>query len=199
VQTTIQRIAILDESTISQIAAGEIIERPASVVKELVENSLDAGATYIAVELRGGGRTEIIVQDDGRGIHCDDLPLALHRHGTSKISSAADLFSVRTLGFRGEGLASIAAAAGSLEIVSREAANNFGARIVARAGSPGAVTRVAASPGTKITVRDLFAATPVRRDFLGSDKTEFTRVSSFLSRIALGWPRVAFFVAPRRA
>ena len=192
VQTTTERIAILDENTISQIAAGEIIERPASVVKELVENSLDAGATYIAVELRGGGRTEITVVDDGRGIYCDDLPLALHRHGTSKISSAADLFSVRTLGFRGEGLASIAAAAGALEIVSREAAQNFGARIVARAGSVGAVTRVAASPGTKITVRDLFAATPVRRDFLGSDKAEFTRVSSFLSRIALGWPRVAF-------
>ena len=189
---TIQRIAILDENTISQIAAGEIIERPASVVKELVENSLDAGATYIAVELRAGGRSEITVQDDGRGIHCDDVPLALHRHGTSKISSAADLFSVRTLGFRGEGLASIAAAAGALEIVSREATQNFGARILARAGSVSAVTRVAASPGTKVTVRELFAATPVRRDFLGSDKTEYTRVSSFLSRIALGWPRVAF-------
>ncbi|HXN08183.1 MAG TPA: DNA mismatch repair endonuclease MutL, partial [Candidatus Acidoferrales bacterium] len=154
-QTTIQRIAILDENTTAQIAAGEIIERPASVVKELVENSLDAGATYIAVELRGGGRTEITVQDDGRGIHCDDLPLALHRHGTSKISSAGDLFSVRTLGFRGEGLASIAAAAGSLEIVSREAAHNFGARIVARAASLSPVTRVAASPGTKISVREL--------------------------------------------
>ncbi|HEV2879129.1 MAG TPA: DNA mismatch repair endonuclease MutL [Candidatus Eremiobacteraceae bacterium] len=189
---TIQRIVILDDATISQIAAGEVIERPVSVVKELVENSLDAGATYIAVELRGGGRSEIIVGDDGRGIHHDDLPLALHRHGTSKLSSAADLFSVRTLGFRGEGLASIAAAVGSLEIISREQGQNFGARIVVRGGAIGSTTRVAASPGTKVTVRELFAATPVRRDFLGSEKTEFTRVSAFLSRIALGWPKVAF-------
>jgi DNA mismatch repair protein MutL len=189
---TLQRIAVLDDATISQIAAGEIIERPVSVVKELVENSLDAGASYIAVVLVGGGRGEISVQDDGRGIVYDDLPLALHRHGTSKLTSASDLFTVRTLGFRGEGLASIAAAAGAVELVSRSSGQNFGARIQSRAGSTGAVTRVAASPGTKVTVRDLFAATPVRRDFLGSEKSEFTRVSAFLSRIALGWPKVAF-------
>jgi DNA mismatch repair protein MutL len=189
---TIERIQILDQATISQIAAGEIIERPVSVVKELVENSLDAGASFVAVELASGGRTMICVQDDGRGIQQDDLPLAVHRHGTSKLTTAADLFSVRTLGFRGEGLASIAAAAGSLELVSRAAGQNFGARIAVRAGSLGPVTRIAASPGTKVTVRDLFAATPVRRDFLGSEKSEFTRVSAFLSRIALGWPRIAF-------
>jgi DNA mismatch repair protein MutL len=189
---TSEHIHILDEATIAQIAAGEIIERPVSVVKELVENSLDAGASYVAVELAGGGRTEISVNDDGRGISYDDLPLALHRHATSKLSAASDLFSVRTLGFRGEGLASIAAAAGSLEIVSRPPGQTFGARIATRAGSPGAVTRVAASPGTKATVRELFAATPVRRDFLGSEKAEFGRVSAFLTRIALGWPAVAF-------
>ncbi|MDQ6768304.1 MAG: DNA mismatch repair endonuclease MutL, partial [Candidatus Eremiobacteraeota bacterium] len=186
------RIAVLDDATIVQIAAGEIIERPVSVVKELVENSLDAGATYVAVELRAGGRSEISVNDDGRGIFHDDLSLALHRHATSKLSSASDLFSVRTLGFRGEGLASIAAAAGSVEIVSRPPGQNFGARIVTRGSLPGAMGRVAASPGTKVTVRDLFATTPVRRDFLGSEKSEFTRVSAFLSRIALGWPKVAF-------
>lgn len=189
---TLQRIAVLDDATISQIAAGEVIERPVSVVKELVENSLDAGASYIAVALSGGGRTEISVHDDGRGIVHDDVALALHRHGTSKLTSASELFSVRTLGFRGEGLASIAAAAGSVEIVSRPAGQDFGARILTRAGVAGAITRVAASPGTKVTVRELFATTPVRRDFLGSEKSEFTRVSAFLSRVALGWPRVAF-------
>ncbi len=189
---TLERIRLLDEDTISQIAAGEVIERPVSVVKELIENSLDAGASWIAVELRGGGRTEIVVQDDGRGIVSEDLPLALHRHGTSKLSTAADLFAIRTLGFRGEGLASIAAAAGNLEIISRAAGQNFGARLVVRNGAAGSIQPVAASPGTKVIVRDLFAATPVRRDFLGSDKGEFTRISAFLSRIAVGWPKVAF-------
>jgi len=189
---TLERIRLLDEDTIAQIAAGEVIERPVSVVKELIENSLDAGASWVAVELRGGGRTEIIVQDDGRGIISEDLPLALHRHGTSKLSSATDLFSIRTLGFRGEGLASIAAAAGNLEIISRASGQNFGARVAVRNGVAGSVQPVAASPGTKVVVRDLFAATPVRRDFLGSDKGEFARISAFLSRIALGWPKVAF-------
>ncbi len=189
---TITRIRVLDEATIAQIAAGEIIERPVSVVKELVENSLDAGASYVAVDLRDGGRSEISVADDGAGIASDDLALALQRHGTSKLSSASDLFCVRTLGFRGEGLASIAASAGSLEVVSRATGQNFGARITVRHGAQGPVGRVAASPGTRVTVRDLFAATPVRRDFLGSDKAEFARVSAFLSRMALGWPKVAF-------
>jgi len=189
---TLERIRVLDPETIAQIAAGEIIERPVSVVKELVENSLDAGATWVAVELRGGGRAEIAVADDGRGILAEDLPIALHRHGTSKLAAASDLFAVRTLGFRGEGLASIAAAAGSLELCSRALGQNFGARISARNGSLGGVSRVAASPGTRVTVRDLFAQTPVRRDFLGSEKAEFARVSAFLSRLALGWPKVAF-------
>jgi DNA mismatch repair protein MutL len=188
----LERIRLLDQETISQIAAGEVIERPVSVVKELVENSLDAGASWIAVELRDGGRSEIIVADDGRGIAAEDLPLALHRHGTSKLSTAAELFAVRTLGFRGEGLASIAAASGALELVSRPSGQNFGARITVRRGARSDVARAAASPGTKVVVRDLFASTPVRRDFLGSEKSEFGRVSAFLARIALGWPQVAF-------
>ena len=189
---TADRIHILDEATIAQIAAGEVIERPASVVKELVENSLDAGASYVAVELEGGGKHEIVVQDDGRGIALEELPLALQRHATSKLGGASDLFSVRTLGFRGEGLASVVAVAGTLEIISRAREQNFGARVAAKAGHAGNVVRVAASPGTKVTVRELFASTPVRRDFLGSDKVEFSRVSAFLSRIALAWPNVAF-------
>lgn len=191
-QATIGRIRVLDEDTTAQIAAGEIIERPVSVVKELVENSLDAGASWIVVELRDGGRAEIAVHDDGHGIVHQDLALALARHGTSKITCAADLFSVRTLGFRGEGLASIAAAAASVEMVSRPAHEDFGTRIVAKGSHVAAAERVAAPAGTKVTVRELFAATPVRRDFLSSEKTELARVSVFLGRIALGWPAVAF-------
>ena len=189
---TVERIRILDDATVAQIAAGEVIERPVSVVKELVENSLDAGSSYVAVDLSGGGRREIIVSDDGRGIAHDDLTIAVQRHATSKLSSASDLFAVRTLGFRGEGLASVAAAAGALEVVSRPSGQNFGARITVRAGHISPVARVAASPGTRVTVRDLFSSVPVRRDFLGSEKVEFSRVSAFLSRIALAWPNVAF-------
>ena len=189
---TVERIRILDDATVAQIAAGEVIERPVSVVKELVENSLDAGSSYVAVDLAGGGRREIIVSDDGRGIAHDDLTIAVQRHATSKLSSASDLFAVRTLGFRGEGLASVAAAAGALEVVSRPSGQNFGARITVRAGHISPVARVAASPGTRVTVRDLFSSVPVRRDFLGSEKVEFSRVSAFLSRIALAWPNVAF-------
>lgn len=189
---TAERIRVLDETTIAQIAAGEVIERPASVVKELVENSLDAGASYVAVELSAGGKREIAVHDDGRGIAHDELALALQRHATSKLSGPGDLFSIRTLGFRGEGLASVAAAAGAIEIVSRARDQNFGARIATKAGQVGPIARVAASPGTKVVVRELFSGTPVRRDFLGGDKVEFSRVSAFLSRIALAWPKVAF-------
>jgi DNA mismatch repair protein MutL len=189
---TCERIRLLDEETIAQIAAGEVIERPVSVVKELVENSLDAGATWIRVEVVDGGRTHIVVRDDGRGIAPDDLPLALARHATSKLTTASDLFAIRTLGFRGEGLASIAAAAGSLEIVSRPPGHDFGARLTVRRGALGTVQKAAASPGTTVTVRDLFAATPVRRDFLAGDRSEFSRISSYLSRLALGWPRVSF-------
>jgi DNA mismatch repair protein MutL len=189
---TLERIRPLDPATIAQIAAGEVIERPVSVVKELVENSLDAGAGWIAVDLRGGGRWEIVVADDGRGIAAEDLPLAVQRHSTSKLVSASELFAIRTLGFRGEGLASIAAACATLEIVSRATGQDFGARIAVRDGTASSVSRAAAAPGTKVVVRDLFAPTPVRREFLGSERAEFSRISAFLSRLALGWPRVAF-------
>jgi DNA mismatch repair protein MutL len=181
----------LDEATISQIAAGEVIERPVSVVKELVENSLDAGATVVSVELVDGGRSAIVVTDDGLGMSADDLPFALMRHATSKLRIADDLFAVRTLGFRGEGLASIAAA-GRLEIVSRRRGDEFGARIEASGTSATAPTVAPAAPGTKVTVREIFALVPARREFLKSARAEFARVASFLSQLSLGWPAVAF-------
>ncbi|HKW44622.1 MAG TPA: DNA mismatch repair endonuclease MutL [Candidatus Eremiobacteraceae bacterium] len=187
----VDEIRPLDEATIAQIAAGEVIERPVSVVKELVENSLDAGASSIAVELIDGGRTTIAVTDDGRGIGTGDLSLALARHATSKLRIADDLFAVRTLGFRGEGLASIAAA-GRLEIISRRRSDDVGARIEAAGSSAMPAVPAASPPGTKVTVRDLFALVPARREFLKSERAEFARVSAFLSQLSLGWPNVAF-------
>jgi len=187
-----ERIRLLDDQTISQIAAGEVIERPVSVVKELVENSIDAGAHWISVEVQDGGLTSISVRDDGGGIPADQLALALQRHGTSKLASAGELFSVKTLGFRGEGLASIAAAARSVEIISRAADQDFGARLTAGPEGIGEISSSAAAPGTTVHVHDLFAATPVRRQFLKSEKAEFVRISAFLTQLALGWPHVAF-------
>ena len=187
----LEDILPLDEATIAQIAAGEVIERPVSVVKELVENSLDAGATVVSVDLVDGGRSAIAVTDDGRGMSAGDLPFALMRHATSKLRIADDLFAVRTLGFRGEGLASIAAA-GRLEIVSRRRGDEFGARVEASGTSETAPTIAAAAPGTKVTVRDLFALVPARREFLKSARAEYARVAAFLSQLSLGWPSVAF-------
>lgn len=184
-------IRLLDEATIAQIAAGEVIERPVSVVKELVENSLDAGASVVSVELIDGGRTAIAVSDDGRGMRADELSLALMRHATSKLSVADDLFAVRTLGFRGEGLASIAAA-GRLEIVSRKRGDELGARLEATGTSTTTPSSAPAPPGTKVTVRDLFALTPARREFLKSPRAEFARVAVYLSQLSLGWPAVGF-------
>ncbi|MBV8282965.1 MAG: DNA mismatch repair endonuclease MutL, partial [Candidatus Eremiobacteraeota bacterium] len=185
------RIKQLDAATIAQIAAGEVIERPVSVVKELVENSLDAGASSVLVEIADGGRTSIAVSDNGVGIAREELPLAFARHATSKLASARDLFAVETLGFRGEGLASIAAA-GKVELISRPAGVEMGARMEARGTDVSEASACAAPPGTKVVVRDLFALTPVRREFMKSARAEFARISAFLSRIALGWPEVAF-------
>jgi DNA mismatch repair protein MutL len=181
----------LDAATIAQIAAGEVIERPISVVKELVENSLDAGAHAIVVDVVDGGRTSIAVSDDGAGIARDQLALALARHATSKLVASSDLFAIRTLGFRGEGLASIAAA-GAVELISRPAGEEIGARIEAHGTHVGDPAAHAAPPGTKIVVRDLFSLTPARREFMKSSRAEFARISAFLSRLALGWPQVAF-------
>lgn len=184
-------IHVLDPLTIGQIAAGEIIERPLSVVKELVENSVDAGATRVGVTLEEGGISLIEVADDGSGIDPQDLALAVRRHATSKLSQAEDLESVATLGFRGEGLASIAAVA-ELEIVSRTAQSDVGARLTAHAETAGAIEKAASPVGTIVRARRLFENVPVRREYLKSPAAELARISTWLSTFALGYPRVTF-------
>jgi DNA mismatch repair protein MutL len=184
-------IALLDPITVGQIAAGEVIERPQSIVKELVENAVDASASRVSVALERGGTQRIEVVDDGAGIDSRDLPLAVTRHATSKLARVQDLESIGTLGFRGEGLASIAAVA-QLEIVARTNGNEIGARIIAHAESAGPVAPVAAAPGTRVTVTELFSNVPVRREYLKSASAEFARISSWLASFALAYPRLTF-------
>jgi DNA mismatch repair protein MutL len=184
-------IRLLDPETIGQIAAGEVIERPLSVVKELVENALDADATRIAVRVRGGGLVEIEVADDGVGIAPGDLPLALTRHATSKIGSAAELTRVDTLGFRGEGLASIAAIA-QVTIVSRTADAEVATALDAHGDEIGEPRPLAGPPGTRVVVRDLFANVPVRREYLRSPAAEFARIAAWLATLALAYPQTGF-------
>jgi len=187
----LRAIRLLDPETVGQIAAGEVIERPLSVVKELVENALDAGATRIAVRVRGGGISEIEVADNGSGIAADELPLAVVRHGTSKLSGTAGLTQIGTLGFRGEGLASIAAIA-RLTIVSRTAGEQLATALDAHAESIGEPRPLAGPPGTRVIVADLFANVPVRREYLRSPGAEFARISQWLATLALAYPHVGF-------
>jgi DNA mismatch repair protein MutL len=185
------RIHVLDPLTVSQIRAGEVIERPASVVKELVENSIDAGARSISVSISGGGISEIVVQDDGVGMSAEDAQLAVQRHATSKLASSADLFTLTTLGFRGEGLASIAAIA-QLELVTREAAVREGVRVRASGEAPIETMPAAAPPGTTVTVRQLFFNTPPRRAFLKSPTAEGNQIEEMLVGLALSRPAIRF-------
>ncbi len=184
-------IRILDSHLIDQIAAGEVIERPASIVKELVENSLDAGAQSIEVEIEAGGVRLTRVRDDGSGIPEAELALALSRHATSKISSADDLAAITTLGFRGEALPSIASVS-RFEIVSRHVDAERGASVSVDAGSVGAPIPAAHPPGTTIEVRDLFYNLPARRKFLRTEVTEQGHIVRLLERLALSRSDVAF-------
>ena len=183
-------IVLLDDLTINKIAAGEVIERPASVIKEMVENSIDAGATNIVVEIKNGGISYIKVTDNGKGIAQDDLEIAFERHATSKIRSADDLDTVTSMGFRGEALASIAAIA-NVELVSKTKEQDVGYKVIVEAGDVLEKEEIGCQTGTSITVRNLFFNTPVRYKFLKKDYTESGYIEDAITRIALVNPNIA--------
>lgn len=184
-------IRILPPEVASQIAAGEVVERPASVVKELLENALDAGARMVSVAVEAAGRRKIEVRDDGRGIPAEEVPLAVERHATSKLASADDLFRITTLGFRGEALASIASVS-RLTLISRTAATQTGTRIVVEGGHSGRPEPVAAPVGTTVRVENLFYNVPARLKFLKKDVTERRAINTLLARYALAYDHVRF-------
>ncbi len=184
-------IVLLDELTINKIAAGEVIERPASVIKEMVENSIDAKANNINVEIKNGGISYIRVTDNGKGISEDDMEMSFERHATSKIRNAEDLNMVKSMGFRGEALASIAAVA-NVEMISRTYEEEIGNKIVVEAGKVLSFEQTGCQVGTTITVKNLFFNTPVRYKFLKKDYTESGYIEDAITRLALIHPEIAF-------
>lgn len=184
------KIVLLDDSTINKIAAGEVIERPASVVKEIVENSIDAGANNITVEIRNGGISYIRVTDNGKGIMQDDMEIAFERHATSKIRSADDLEDVKSMGFRGEALASIAEIA-KVELISKTTQSDNGYRVLIEGGKVLESSEYGCPNGTTITIENLFFNTPVRYKFLKKDFTESGYIEDVITRIALVHPEIA--------
>jgi DNA mismatch repair protein MutL len=185
------RIRILPEILSNKIAAGEVVERPASVVKELVENALDAGSTRIIVEVEKGGRSLIRVSDNGSGMSRDDALLSIERYATSKIYSDSDLFAISTLGFRGEALPSIASVS-RLTLVTREETAESGTEIALEGGKLLKVLETGSPCGTQVTVKHLFFNTPARQKFLKTIPTEMGHISDVISNMALGWPRIHF-------
>lgn len=183
-------IQVLDQTTINKIAAGEVIERPASVVKELLENSIDAGATAVTVEIRDGGISFIRVTDNGSGIPPDEISLAFLRHSTSKIRSAEDLFLISSLGFRGEALSSIAAVA-QVEVITRMPERLTGIRYQIEGGKEKGSEEIGAPEGTTLIARNLFYNTPVRRKFLKTAMTEGAHVGELVEKLALSHPEVS--------
>ena len=183
-------IVLLDDLTINKIAAGEVIERPANVVKELVENSIDAGATNIIIEIRNGGKSLIKIVDNGKGISADDIPLSLERHATSKIRKVEDLENTYSMGFRGEALASISSI--STLTMMTKTKNENGTKVIAEAGEIVSAEEVGVPVGTTIMVENLFFNTPVRYKFLKNDATEFKYIKDWVQKAALSEINVAF-------
>ena len=184
-------IHILDETTINKIAAGEVVERPASVIKELIENSIDASATNIEVEIGDGGVAYMRITDNGIGMTEEDARLAILRHATSKIQQVEDLFDIASLGFRGEALASIASVS-HFSLTTRKADSDLGTRITVDGGTFTDCIPYGSAPGTTIEIRDLFYNTPARRKFLKSERTEASKIQDILGKLALSNPHISF-------
>lgn len=184
-------IQVLDQNTINKIAAGEVIERPSSVVKELVENAIDAKATAVTIEIKDGGISFIRITDNGFGIEKSELPLAFLRHSTSKIKSVEDLMCVKSLGFRGEALSSIAAVA-QVELITKPKAAFLGARYIIEGGTEMSIEEIGTPDGTTFVVRNLFYNTPVRRKFLKTASTEGGYVASLIEHLAFSHPEISF-------
>jgi DNA mismatch repair protein MutL len=184
-------IRVLEATVAAQIAAGEVVERPASVVKELVENALDASARRVTVSVRGGGIEELVIQDDGGGIPADEIEVAFARHATSKLTTADDLWAIQTLGFRGEALPSIASVA-QVICSSRTADAATGVELRVAGGEIQAINSRGGAVGTTFTIRNLFYNVPVRREFLKSPAAEASAVAAVVTQYALAYPQVAF-------
>ena len=185
------RIHVLDDATINKIAAGEVVERPASVVKELVENAMDAGATAVEVEIMGGGTSFIRVTDNGRGMTGEDARAAILRHATSKIAAASDLETIATLGFRGEALPTIASVS-HFSLLTRQATDDLGTRVDISGGGTPMIEDAGCAVGTSVRVEDLFFNTPARKKFLKTNATEAGKISDYVIRLALSRPDIAF-------
>ena len=184
-------IMVLDEQTINKIAAGEVVERPRGVVKELIENSVDAGATAITVQIKEGGLGLIRITDNGEGISKEAIPLAFQRHATSKIRTASDLISIKSLGFRGEALPSIAAVS-QVELITKNPTSLNGYRYIIEGGKEKSMEEIGCPDGTTILVRNLFYNTPARRNFLKTPGTEASYISDLMERLMLSHPHISF-------
>ncbi|MDF1617541.1 DNA mismatch repair endonuclease MutL [Petrocella sp. FN5] len=184
-------ILLLDQNTINKIAAGEVVERPASVIKELVENAIDAKADAITIEVKEGGLKFIRITDNGSGIHKDDVKAAFLRHSTSKIKDEQDLASIMSLGFRGEALASIASV-GRVELITKQASESVGIRYIIEGGVEKSFEEVGCPIGTTFMVKDLFYNTPARRKFMKTSSTELGYISDLVQKLALGHPKISF-------
>ena len=189
-KTNTQKIAVLSQDTIDKIAAGEVVERPSSVVKELVENAIDAGASAITTEIKEGGISFLRITDNGAGMDGEELPLAFLRHATSKIEKAEDLEQISSLGFRGEALSSIAAVS-QVEVVSKTPYSMSGTRYIIEGGVEKSLEDVGAPEGTTILVRNLFYNVPARKKFLKTAATEAGYISSLMEQMALSHPEVS--------